>query len=633
MKQGTLLKILKAAKRLKIGVIGDFCLDAYWTVDESLAERSVETGLVTRPICSQRYAPGGAGGVVGNLRAYGTGKVEAFGVVGTDPFGVHLRMLLAEMKAGTDGLIVQAAGWNTHVYAKPQHNGEEEGRIDFGVHNRLGEACADELLAALEKRLPDLDAVIVNEQIRWGIHGSLYFRRKLAALIKAHPEKIFVLDSRHLGNAYPGAVIKMNGHEALALSGVEHDPAERVSRQEAWSAAKALYRRRKRLVVITRGDRGCLVCDGDGVKEVPGLLILKPVDIVGAGDSLLSGLAVGLGAGCDPVVAAEFGGFVAGVTVQKLKQTGVASAEELIEIGSDPDYVFNPDLADAPQKAVFFKDTEIESVNGIPKGFSPTHAIFDHDGTISTLREGWEGVMLPIMVKAVLGPRYADAEEALFRKVEEAARILIDKTTGIQTIAQMRQMTELVRSFGCVPEKEILTAEGYKRMYLEALMERVRAREEKFRRGELAIEDVTMKGAVSFLKALKAAGVKLYLASGTDRADVVAEAKALGYADLFEGGIYGAEPGVETEAKKRVFQQILSGIGSGGRILALGDGMVEMREAKKVGGVAVGVASDEPRRFGWNLSKRARVIRGGADVVIPDFSQGAALLALMGVKK
>ncbi|MHB2010075.1 MAG: hypothetical protein ACYCOX_18815, partial [Acidobacteriaceae bacterium] len=59
------------------------------------------------------------------------------------------------------------------------------------------------------------------------------------------------------------------------------------------------------------------------------------------------------------------------------------------------------------------------------------------------------------------------------------------------------------------------------------------------------------------------------------------------------------------------------------------DGPVEMRETRKCGGFCIGVASDEVRRFGWNMAKRSRLVRAGANLVAPDFSQLAALLQAM----
>ena len=88
------------------------------------------------------------------------------------------------------------------------------------------------------------------------------------------------------------------------------------------------------------------------------------------------------------------------------------------------------------------------------------------------------------------------------------------------------------------------------------------------------------------------------------------------------------------EGKSIVLDRILAEIGSESArksLVTFGDGPVELRETHKRGGFAVGVASDEVRRFGLNQEKRASLIRAGADLIIPDFSQLDRLLPLIGI--
>jgi len=152
----------------------------------------------------------------------------------------------------------------------------------------------------------------------------------------------------------------------------------------------------------------------------------------------------------------------------------------------------------------------------------------------------------------------------------------------------------------------------------------------KLDRGELDISDFTVKGALPFLLALRAAGVRLYLASGTDDEDVKKEAAHLGYAGLFDGGIYGSIGQVASDAKKIVLERILREIGGAfDQVIAFGDGPVEIRETTRRGGYSVGIASDEVRRFGLNLEKRARLIRAGAHAIIPDFSEAERLWSFL----
>ncbi|HDR52072.1 MAG TPA: hypothetical protein ENN90_10725, partial [Mariniphaga anaerophila] len=96
MKKGLLQKIISDIQSVKIAVVGDFCLDAYWFIDESKSEISIETGQLTRPVKQQRYSLGGAGNVTNNLTAMGVKDVRAFGVIGPDPFGTEMVKVMQE---------------------------------------------------------------------------------------------------------------------------------------------------------------------------------------------------------------------------------------------------------------------------------------------------------------------------------------------------------------------------------------------------------------------------------------------------------------------------------------------------------------------------------------------------------
>jgi beta-phosphoglucomutase-like phosphatase (HAD superfamily) len=140
-----------------------------------------------------------------------------------------------------------------------------------------------------------------------------------------------------------------------------------------------------------------------------------------------------------------------------------------------------------------------------------------------------------------------------------------------------------------------------------------------------------MKGSVEFLHFLHERGVTLYLASGTDQADVEREAALLGYASLFEGRIFGSVGRIDADPKKVVISDILSSIDvPPSRCVIFGDGPVEMREGRRQGLLSVGVLSDEVRRYGANMAKRSRLILGGASLLIPDFSYRDELLRLLG---
>ncbi len=632
MKKEQLQQILKDINKVKIAVIGDFCLDAYWFIDEAMSEISVETNQATRPVRTQKYSLGGAGNVTNNLAAMNIQDIRAFGVIGTDPFGAEMVRVMKETGIDPRNLLIQEEDWYTHAYAKPYIDDKELNRVDFGNYNKLSLDTADRLIASLVKEIPEVDIIIINQQVPSGIHID-YFKKRLVEVIAQFPEKTFIVDSRNFNDFYTGAIRKMNDTEAARLCALDKKPDEVVLYSEIVSSANELYKRYQKPLFITRGSKGSLTIDENGISEIPGLMILSKVDTVGAGDSYLAGAASSLAAGYSMNIAARVGSFVAGVTVQKLFQCGTATPEEILRIGVDPDFIFASELAEDTRHARYLDGTEIEIVNKWEHKPRIEHAIFDHDGTISTLREGWELIMGPMMIKAILGDKYHDADDVLYQKVKARSEEFIDKTTGIQTLVQMKGLIELIREFGCVPEDKILDEFGYKQIYNDELLIMVKQREEKFAKGELSLEDFTLKNSVAFLQKLHDAGVRLYLASGTDEADVKSEAHVLGYDHLFEGRIYGAVGDINKEAKKIVLDRILDSIGESalGKVVTFGDGPVEMRETNKRGGVSIGIASNELRRYGLNESKRTRLIKAGADVIIPDFSQMNQLLSLLNI--
>jgi rfaE bifunctional protein kinase chain/domain len=632
MNKEQLKKILKDISSVKIVVIGDFCLDAYWFIDEAMSEISIETNEVTRPVRQQRYSLGGAGNVANNLASMRIKDIRAFGVIGPDPFGAEMLRIMNNAGISTNNMLVQKDDWYTHTYAKPYIENKELNRVDFGNYNQLSNETADILITNLTREVPEVDIILINQQVPSGIHTD-YFKKRLLKVVLDNPQKIFMVDSRNFNDFYKGTIRKMNDSEAARLCGFNRKSEEPVSYSEVVSFAKSLYDRFSKPLFITRGSRGSLTIDQSGISESPGLMILAKVDTVGAGDSYLAGAASALAAGYSMEIAAKIGTFVAGVTVQKLFQTGTATPEEILEIGMDPDFIHSPELAEDVRKAGYLADSEIEIIHKLTGKLHVTHAIFDHDGTISTLREGWELIMAPMMIKAILGDKFSEADDLLYKKVQSRVDEYIDKTTGVQTLAQMKGLIGLIREFGIVNEEAILDESGYKQIYNIGLLKMVNERVKKYERKELSTDDFILKGALPCVKKLYDAGVKLYLASGTDVEDVKREASILGYDHLFENRIYGSVGDINKEAKKIVLDRILDSIGesASGNVATFGDGPVEIRETQKRGGFTIGVASNELKRFGLNEKKRTRLIKAGADIIIPDFSQYLQLLKLFNI--
>ncbi|MCI0459702.1 MAG: HAD family hydrolase [Gemmataceae bacterium] len=245
--------------------------------------------------------------------------------------------------------------------------------------------------------------------------------------------------------------------------------------------------------------------------------------------------------------------------------------------------------------------------------------LFDFDGTLSLIREGWPQVMIPMMVEVLRETGTTETDAGLSSAVED----FVMRLNGRQTIYQMIQLAQEVRQRGGTPLEPL----AYKHRYHDLLMQRIAGRLDALARGSATPEEWTVPGSHALLEGLSVRGVTLYLASGTDLQYVRREAELLGVAAYFGEHIYGALDDYQNFSKKLVIENILRDHGlRGEELLGFGDGFVEIEEIKKVGGVAVAVASDEVTRRGVNAWKRQRLIRAGADVVIPEYRQHERLL-------
>lgn len=256
---------------------------------------------------------------------------------------------------------------------------------------------------------------------------------------------------------------------------------------------------------------------------------------------------------------------------------------------------------------------------------TPVHAVlFDFDGTISTLRYGWEAVMKPLMLEMISGGDGYDA--ALEREVDE----YIDESTGIQTIHQMKWLAEKVHARGRNPGAPT-DPWWYKAEYNRRLMDNVSVRLNALRSGSVLREDYLIEGSERFLQALCARGVKLYVASGTDHPDVTNEVAALGLTKYFTQ-IAGAPPGSENCSKEQVIARLMEQEGlSGADFAVIGDGKVEIRLGREAGARTIGLASDEEAHHGVNPVKRERLVRAGADVIAGDFRNLEPMLDFLGL--
>jgi phosphoglycolate phosphatase-like HAD superfamily hydrolase len=166
-------------------------------------------------------------------------------------------------------------------------------------------------------------------------------------------------------------------------------------------------------------------------------------------------------------------------------------------------------------------------------------------------------------------------------------------------------------------------------MYLDRLWTRIEHRVEELRKGRCSPEKYLVPGSRALLEALAERGYVMYLASGTDDSYMQDEAHLLDVHRYF-AGVHGALDDYRSFSKAILIQRIISSAAfAGEEFLGFGDGYVEIENVKQVGGVTVGVATNEPECLTVDEWKRQRLIGVGADFIIPNYSDLDELLSTL----
>jgi len=249
-------------------------------------------------------------------------------------------------------------------------------------------------------------------------------------------------------------------------------------------------------------------------------------------------------------------------------------------------------------------------------------ALFDFDGTLSLIRSGWLNIMLDMMVET-LAPLSPDEPVDQLR---DHSLELIWPHTGKDTLFQMIEFAEAIRARGGTP----LDPQVYKQRFLDALFQISDERIASVRDGRCPPDAYLVPGSRALLEDLRARGLTLYLASGTDHDRLLEEAALLDIARYFDGGIYGALPDPDAFSKGMLVARIVSGPGMHpSMLIGFGDGPTEIDAVHGAGALAIGVATDEPQCRITNPFKRRSLIASGADYIIPNYLCRKSLLPVL----
>ncbi|MFZ1290242.1 MAG: PfkB family carbohydrate kinase [Melioribacteraceae bacterium] len=627
MKTQEIQKILENFENVKVGVIGDFALDIYFDQIQNTGENSLETGKPVLYGSAIKSYLGAAGNIVNNIVSLGVKNISVFGFVGNDILGRELLFQLKEKKVNTENLLCINKVWETYTYIKPLENKEEISRIDFGSSNFAEKNYLDIILNNLKTKIKELDVLIINQQFKSSLLDD-YALSKLNEIIVENPNCKIFGDLRNKFIELKNSVLKVN---AFSISkNLDIELFDEKDTEISIKHLKELYAKIKTPLFMIRGESGLIYLDQQNITTVPGIYLTGDIDKLGSGNACVSAFAVSIGSGASINSSLEIANLAYAIISKRIRQTGSATQEEILKLAEESYYNYDLALAFDPRKAKYFENSEIEIIGKLPVSINIQNVILDHDGTISTLREGWEIVMHKIMLEEICGEKLKELPTDEYNRLSRKCEKFINDTTGIQTIIQMMGLRDIIIEEGFIPKSKVKTPADYKQIYLNNLMFSVDDRIKKFEKVERTIHDFTILGSVEMLKSFQSKNLKLFLASGTDEDSVIAEANSLGYGKLFSGGIRGSKGNEIGDAKKIVISRIIEeGNCNGENLMVIGDGPIEIIEGRKVGAFCIGVASDEVRRHGMNYKKRTRLIRAGANIIIPDFSQLDELLKII----
>ena len=323
--------------RLRVAVVGDFCLDRYLEIDPAWTETSIETGLPVYNVTHVRAQPGGAGTVLNNLIALGVGTIYPVGFAGEDGEGYELCRALAAKPGVCLDHFIQTSDRHTFTYCKPLilepgKSPHELNRLDQKNWTATPATLSERLSSAVTAVANAVDALALLGQVDEPETGVLTtdVLATLGGIARSQPGQLILADNRHSLRGFPPVLFKMNAAELAALTGTK--PSSAIS--DIAAVAMGLARQNGRPVFVTLAERGIVGASPDGQSEhVPSLPVRGEIDIVGAGDSVSANLLAALAAGASVREAMELANLAASIVVHQLGTTGSASVTQLRQLG------------------------------------------------------------------------------------------------------------------------------------------------------------------------------------------------------------------------------------------------------------------------------------------------------------
>jgi len=314
-------EIVAAMRDVTIVVLGDVMLDEFVWGD--VTRISPEAPVPVVDIRRESVHLGGAANVLSNLIALGA-KACVVGVVGNDAAGNRLRTSVREASPlqAEEHLVIDESRPST-VKTRIIAHSQLVVRADRELRTPVNGHTEERIIGTLKEAIKNADAFVVSDYDK-----GVVTPRILKEILPLAYERVPVLIDpkiRNLPSYRPATLVTPNHHEALRMTNTEEDSdgglhhAARLLRQTLSCDA----------VLITRGDRGMILLEGDGEPVYVETAAREVYDVTGAGDTVIATLAAALASGSSMLEAANLANHAAGIVVGKVG-TATASAEELI---------------------------------------------------------------------------------------------------------------------------------------------------------------------------------------------------------------------------------------------------------------------------------------------------------------
>ncbi len=301
-------------------VLGDVMLDEY--VWGEVRRISQEAPVPIVEASRRTYAAGGAGNVAVNVVGLG-GVALLGGVVGSDYPAGKLCGVLTECGVIANGLVTDAHRPTTTKTRIVAHS-QQVVRVDSEMRSALTAELEADLLAWVENALPTVGACVLSDYNKGVVSPGL--AQAFIGLARQNHKPVIV-DPKGTDYAkYRGAtVITPNLHEVERV--VNREIHDEVAMQEAATQLSGLLA--GGAVLITRGAEGMSLFTSEAPPVHIPTVARAVYDVTGAGDTVVSTLALGLAVGATLERASRLANRAAGIVVGKLG-TARVSAEELL---------------------------------------------------------------------------------------------------------------------------------------------------------------------------------------------------------------------------------------------------------------------------------------------------------------